>query len=269
MNIKKIVAGLAAVSVLSATAVSASAVLTTSDSPDPGLNSSTNMWLVQLYNVGSETENKPATDYGINYADVAKIVVDVKAIEPEYFDGGLGGAVIWSNNGGDIVSGPLWDKYNWPGNWNFWGVVDDDLEISTQDGGAGVLATKIGDYTYELVADVYDSNPLHNGDAASIGCMQTGIQYWGNDMSDYEVISLKALDSAGNELISFDSNGTPSKPSVGATVTTTETAPAAGDVQAATTSSKGSPDTGVEDVAAVAGLAVVAAGAVLVAKKRK
>ncbi len=46
-------------------------------------------------------------------------------------------------------------------------------------------------------------------------------------------------------------------------------APAAGDVDAATDSTKGSPDTGVADVAAVAGLAIVAAGAVLVSKKRK
>ena len=45
--------------------------------------------------------------------------------------------------------------------------------------------------------------------------------------------------------------------------------PATGDVDAATDSSKGSPDTGVADVAAVAGLGIVAAGAVLVAKKRK
>ncbi len=45
--------------------------------------------------------------------------------------------------------------------------------------------------------------------------------------------------------------------------------PAAGDVDAAVDSTKGSPDTGVADVAAVAGLAIVAAGAVLVSKKRK
>ncbi len=50
---------------------------------------------------------------------------------------------------------------------------------------------------------------------------------------------------------------------------TTVDAPATGDVEASTDSSKGSPDTGVEDVAVVAGLAIVAAGAVLVSKKRK
>ena len=49
---------------------------------------------------------------------------------------------------------------------------------------------------------------------------------------------------------------------------TTE-APAAGDVSAEADSSKGSPDTGIEDVAIVAGLAIVAGGAVLVSKKRK
>ena len=46
-------------------------------------------------------------------------------------------------------------------------------------------------------------------------------------------------------------------------------APATGDVAAVTDSAKGSPDTGIEDVAVVAGIALVAAGAVVVAKKRK
>lgn len=46
-------------------------------------------------------------------------------------------------------------------------------------------------------------------------------------------------------------------------------APATGDVDATTDSTKGSPDTGVADVAAVAGLAVLAGGAFIVAKKRK
>ena len=46
-------------------------------------------------------------------------------------------------------------------------------------------------------------------------------------------------------------------------------APATGDVDAATDSSKGSPDTGVADVAAFAGIGVLAAGAAIVAKKRK
>ncbi len=58
-------------------------------------------------------------------------------------------------------------------------------------------------------------------------------------------------------------------PIVDAPAADAEEAPAAGDVDAGTDSSKGSPDTGAEDVAVVAGLAIVAAGAALVSKKRK
>lgn len=46
-------------------------------------------------------------------------------------------------------------------------------------------------------------------------------------------------------------------------------APAAGNVAAATDSSKGSPETGVEDVAAIAGLALVAGAAIALTRKRK
>ena len=46
-------------------------------------------------------------------------------------------------------------------------------------------------------------------------------------------------------------------------------APAAGDVDAATDSSKGSPDTGIADVAVVAGLAVLAGAGIAFTRKRK
>ena len=55
----------------------------------------------------------------------------------------------------------------------------------------------------------------------------------------------------------------------GEAVAAAAAAPAAGDVAAATDSSKGSPDTGIEDVAVAAGLALVAAGGVMIARKRK
>jgi len=46
-------------------------------------------------------------------------------------------------------------------------------------------------------------------------------------------------------------------------------APAAGDVAGATDSSKGSPDTGIEDVAVIGGLAVLAGAAIAFTRKRK
>lgn len=48
-----------------------------------------------------------------------------------------------------------------------------------------------------------------------------------------------------------------------------EAAPAAGNVDAATDSSKGSPDTGIADVAVVAGLAVLAGAGIAFTRKRK
>ncbi len=74
-----------------------------------------------------------------------------------------------------------------------------------------------------------------------------------------------AFEAADQFTVSFTLSGLDAPAAEDAT---TEEAPAAGDVAGATDSSKGSPDTGVEDVAVVAGLAIVAAGAVLVSKKR-
>ena len=51
--------------------------------------------------------------------------------------------------------------------------------------------------------------------------------------------------------------------------TTVDAAPAAGDVAAATDSSKGSPDTGIESVAAIGGLAILAGAAIAFTRKRK
>ena len=271
MKLRKALAGVAAAAVATVSLSAASfADLIVPDSPDAGLSTGTSMWLVQLFNVGAPEEGKPATDFGINYADVAKISVIVKATEAEWLDGGFGGGLIWSVNGGDIAQGTeLWDKYNWSSAYQFWGIDDPELEINTVDTSKDVQAKKVGDYTYELTADVYASNPLHNGDASEIGCMQTGIQYWGNDMSDYEVISCTAYDNAGNVLVSFDSNGTPDKSSSAAAPATDPAPAATGDVQAAADSSKGSPDTGIADVAAVAGAAVLAGGALVLARKRK
>lgn len=50
---------------------------------------------------------------------------------------------------------------------------------------------------------------------------------------------------------------------------TTAEAPATGDVDAVTDSSKGSPDTGIEDVAVIGGLAIVAGAAIALTRKRK
>ena len=110
-----------------------------------------------------------------------------------------------------------------------------------------------------------------------------------------DVVSMTVKDASGNALIAWDQAGKCSLSPVGAASAAVEEAPAAeetaapaeeaaapaaaevtaapapatGDVAAATDSTKGSPNTGIEDVAVVAGLALVAGGALVVAKKRK
>lgn len=261
MKITKILSAAAATVVAaSALAASASATLTLAPSPDAGLSTGTGSWLVQLYNVGNEAEGKPATDYGVDLTKVSRIEVTFKAAEPDWWDGQTGGSIIYSVNGGDITAdSDYWGTYNWP-SLGFWGVVDEDLELATQDPAQTVVSEKVGDYTYKIGYDVVNPLAVEAG-IDEIGCMQIGMQEWGSSMSEITVVKCDVLDASGNLMISFDENGVASAASAGTSAPSTDAGTSA--------PSKGSPDTGVEGVAAVAGLAVVAAGAVVLSKKRK
>lgn len=264
MKIAKILSA-AAASVVAATALAtaASAELVKVEGGDAGLTSATGMWLVQVYNEGNPDENKPATDFGIDLAAVDGIRVTFTPADTEWFEGNCGGAIVFSANGGDIAQGSdLWDTYNWT-SASFWGVNDDAL--THEDGtpytaaeDQAIQAVKVGDYTYTLTWTGVN-NPIANGDASTIGCMQVAMQEWGSDMSEMKVLKLEVLDASGNVLVAFDENGTPSVANQAGGSTG----------GAATGDDKGSPDTGVESVAAVAGLAVVAAGAIVLSRKRK
>ncbi len=83
-----------------------------------------------------------------------------------------------------------------------------------------------------------------------------------------EAAADEAVDAA-DDVAADEANEAVTLPATDEETPAADEAPAAGEVDAATDSAKGSPDTGVADVAAVAGLAIVAAGAVLVSKKRK
>ncbi len=273
MKFAKFLSVAAASAVMAAVTVSASANLTVVESPDPGLSSGTSSWLVQLYNEGNPDEGKPATNYGIDYAAVAQISVTYTVAEPDYWEGETGGSVIFSCNGGDIVNpSDDYDKYNWP-NHEFWGVIDEELELDTQTEAAKAYnTTKVGDYTYNITIPV--ENPLANG-IGKIGCMQVGLQEWSTGMTDLTVTGCEALDASGNVLLSFDGNGkllssaAPAATPEPAPAEDNGSAPAATPAATAASDNKGSPDTGVEGIAAAAGVAVLAAGAVVLSKKRK
>ncbi len=269
MKLNKLFASIAAsavaVSALTATA-SAQLLLPTADVAHPAASTPGN-YLVQVYNIGNEAEGKPATDYGLDVTAIARIDVTFTVAEGEsrdWFEGNCGGSIVTSCNGSNFTD-EEWTKYNWPSN-EWWGVTDDDLGLATSAPEKECVTEKVGDYTYKVSKTLSADERF----LAKSECVQIGLQEWGDTMNDYIVLDVSCYDDAGNLMISFDKNGYPTLPGGAADAPAADTsAPAAGDVAGATDSSKGSPDTGVEDVAVVAGLAIVAAGAVLVSKKRK
>lgn len=295
MKLRKIMTGIVASSLaLSTLAVAASAAslkkVTEADGKSAGLSSGNDSWLVQVFNEGNEAEGKPATKYDIDYSKVtgARFTVTIPEKDAdgadgnrEFWDGATGGGVVLSINGGDIKNGTdAWNTYNWPSK-QYWGVTDDALELATdpnKDDDASndkdLSYEKIGDYTYQLTANGFD-NPIANGTAKTIGCMQVALQEWGQSIATIEVVKCEILDAEGNALIAFDGlgnvvDGGNSAPATDAPATDAPATDApATDAPTTGDSTKPSTNTGVESVAVVAGVAVLATGAVIVAKKRK
>ena len=273
MKITKILSTVAAAAVATAAvSATAGATLTIPTEINTGLSASTGMWMVALYNSPDETTGNPGINYGIDLTSIASISVTVTPSDPDWWDGTFGGGIITSC--GPASATPA--DHNWPSN-EYWGVLDEDLGLETRDDTQGIIAEKVGDYTYKIEADVI--NPVANGDIGNLSLYRIFMQVWSFTMSDIEVVKTELSDANGNVLATFDALG---NVTYGAGAAADET-PAADNNTAAdaatvdaeapaattTTTEKGSPDTGVEGIAAVAGVAVVAAGAVVLSKKRK
>lgn len=284
MNFKKTIAALAAATL---TAVSASAMasaeLIVIDPPldangDKLICSDSGSFLGIGYYDGSREKldkGKAVVDYGIDWSQAksVEVVFHITADTQADFDeseNAIGGAIIVSSNSETDTT------HNWPAK-EFYGVNDDALGF-TAESAKELTAEKVSDYTYKIVAPIDDTNCVVDNPTIVQICFAdwSGVVWW---QAAVETLSVK--DGSGNTLISWKgadplSSGGAVNPAVNAPTAAaaapavTDTAPATtGDVQAATDSSKGSPDTGIADVAAIAGLAVVAGGALVVAKKRK
>lgn len=240
MRFKKLLSAVMAFAVAGTLAATASAELVVVEDPEPGLSSATSLWLVQLYNEGND--GFPTVKYDIDYSKVEKYSVTFTVTEEtrDVWDGRAGGALTLSINGGDIPmyetdengnpvyetdengnlvyetdengekipkkkTHPLQEKYNWSMQ-GWWGVNDEELGFSAEDDDKDVQAEKVGDYTYKITSNVYE-NPLANGDANEIGCMQICFFDWGVSISRLEVTNVDVMDSEDNVLISFDGKG--------------------------------------------------------------
>lgn len=266
MKITKILSAAAACAVAAtALAVNASATLTTVD--QTGIfKSGTGSWMPVVYSDGTfDASEKDVTDPGFDCREIAVVEVTFTPAEPEWWEGEVGGAIVLSNKSVDDST------HNWIGK-EFWGVIDEDLELATLDDTKAVQAVKTGDLQYTLTMNVDDTNNVVDDYAL----VQVAFQEWSAGMSEITVLGMTLKDASGNVLVSYDANGNatyasaPAAAPVEDTTPTDTAAPAENTAPAAPANdSKGSPDTGVEGVAAVAGMAIVAAGAVILSKKRK
>lgn len=274
MKITKILSAVAAAAVATAAvSATASATLTIPTGINAGLSATTGMWMVALYNEGGDSN--PAINYGIDLTAIKSISVTVTPSDPEWWDGTFGGGIITSC--GPASETPA--DHNWPSN-EYWGVIDEDLGLETLAADKPVQFVKTGDLTYTGTVTLDDSNCIYDVTSLEGGYAQVGIQEWGATMLDMTVTDLTCYDAAGNVIISFDGAGYVDSGDTAAAddsaaaddaATADDNAAATADAEAPATTApeKGSPDTGVEGIAAVAGVAVVAAGAVVLSKKRK
>lgn len=271
MKFSKIFSAAAALAAAGMMTVSASANLVVPSNTPAGADYGTGQVVIQVFNVGNEAENKPATDYGIDLTKVAKLSATITldtSVEEDmlFYTGAIGGSLVLSINGGDITSDKkeLWDKYNWPGK-NWWGMVDPDLGIETLGADNVSTVETVSKGVYKITTPVCD-NPLANGDASEIGCMQIAFQMWGDDanFSTFTLNELQVLDASDNVLLTFDASG---NGTVGGGSSTPAPAPSTDNNNASTPANN--VDTGVEGVAAVVGVAALAAGAVVLSRKRK
>lgn len=280
MKIAKILsAAAAAVVAVSAVAVSASADFRPiTDGAQYLIADGTGNYGICLFSNGENKDGVPAMSIdGLDLSAITHVAFTFDVIDDadnrDWWDGMGGGAIVVSAHS-DLTTNDadLYNKYNWASAGNFWGVIDEDLGLETQDPAQGINAVKVGDYTYKIEADVI--NPVANGDIGNLSLYRVFMQAWSFTMSDIEVVKTELSDSNGNLLATFDAKGNVTLAGGAAApaddTAADDTASDATDAGASTTTpSKGSPDTGVEGVAAVAGVAIVAAGAVVLSKKRK
>ncbi len=262
MKFAKLISVIAAAAAVSAAmACTAGAEIVVPSAPTTAVaESGTGLFKCLIYQ--GELGIKPA----YKLSDIASFTYTITVAEEEqdWFEGGFGGALVVSC--GPVESTPA--DHNWIQS-NYWGVVDEDLELNTVDTTQPVQAVKVGDYTYELTLNIDESNcPYDEVLELSNGWCALCLSDWSSDPAPITVSGLEINDASGNVLAKYDGNGNIVEGGAASTTPAPDTdAPA--DTTAPAAPDKGSPDTGVEGIAAVAGVAALAAGAVVISRKRK
>lgn len=272
MKITKILSTVAAAAVAtSALAVSAGALLIPQESTNNYVSADNNANYGIMVTSTGEADAPVSTlaaDYGIELTDIHGVRFTVTIPEVDSY-GNDGNRVFWGSEGaigGAVVTSLHTDTdkstYNWPSQGEFWGVIDEDLGLESIDDTKTLKFEKVGDYTYSMTCMFDFDEAITTIEGDHVVQYRIFLQCWDSGMADYEVTECALLDEAGNDLVTLDGKGYPVGGGAGSTGAVVDT-------DAAVDTGKDSVNTGVEGVAAVAGLAVVAAGAVVLSKKRK
>ena len=271
MKITKILSAAAVAAVgASLLTVGASANFAAVSGAQPWIDTSSNQcYMVVVYSQGTD-ETSPV-DFGIDISRIDNVTFTFTNDDPDFWDGEVGGWIGCSTHNTDLypAGSDMYNKYNWPVGGEFWGVIDEDLGIDTQtDAAKPVTTVKVGDNTYSVTDKV--ANGAADPDFGEVQQLRVFLSEWGAIMSETVITQVDFNDASGNAVLSLDGLGNVLYADAAEAAAPAAPAETGNDVTTpAATDSKGSPDTGVEGVAAVAGLAVVAAGAVILSKKRK
>lgn len=273
----------AAAAVTAAMTASASAEYNIVDGVQPWIDQSSGNYLVILYSTGTAPDDVKAVDLGLSVADVGQIASAKFTFKVDDADGMMdldyGGCIGTSAH--ECVNNPggsdLYSKYNWVTE-EWYGFDDPDLDINTLATDKGLQTVKEGDLTYSVTGNI--TNAVANGDLDDLTSFRVFCSDWGI-MSYTTMEKTEFFDASGNLVLSMDGMGNVLSTTFDLGASDNNDAPAAddnadnSDAPAATTpsapaagDSKGSPDTGVEGVAALAGVAIVAAGAIVLAKRK-
>lgn len=279
MKFKKLVCAAAASVVAGAAlATTAGAEFAMYDDVQPWIDQSAGNYLVILWSDGNAKDDVKAVDLGLTVDDIGQIA------SAKFTFKVLDSYGMLDYDYGGCVGSSTHDKVNFPGgsdeyatyNWctyEYYGFEDAALDIDTRDMDKPIVTENLGDGTYSVTSKVV--NGVADGVFDSLTSYRIFFSDWGI-MSETQVTQADFLDASGNVVISMDGKGN----ILGGSAAFKDTADTSADTEApadttapadtsAPAADKGSPDTGVEGVAAVAGAAVLAAGAVVLSRKRK
>ena len=301
MKLRKAFAGTAAAAVaVSALAVSAGASLLIVDNAPSHLSSGSGMWMAKVY---CPSEN---IDFGVDYASIKTVKFQITTDDTDFFEGMFGGALVMSCGPASLcpedhnwIQKSFWgciDEENGfetqdaaadilaetLGDYTYQLTLNVDASnclyaVDSPDAYAQIALMEWGQDMSQIVVkgmQCYDEagNVVIAFDGE--GNLVSGAADTADDVADTADDAADTADDAADT--ADDAADTTDEANEAVTLPATDDEkpvvteePVAGYVAAATDSTKGSPDTGVADVAAVAGIAIVAAGAVVVAKKRK